>query len=79
MFFTDRSVVDYESAKQANTALFSRFFHQLLVEGIYWPPSQFEAAFVSLAHSDEDIQFTVRLVAKAFSYLKNHQRLDVPR
>ena len=70
IFFTAKPVVDYESAKQANTKLFGRFFHRLLAEGIYWPPSQFEAAFVSLAHSDEDIQTTIRAVDKALSSLK---------
>jgi glutamate-1-semialdehyde 2,1-aminomutase len=58
-------VYNYETAKKADTTLFSRFFHALLAEGIYWPPSQFETAFVSLAHSDEDIQFTIRAVDKA--------------
>lgn len=70
IFFTAKPVVDYESAKQANTKLFGRFFHRLLAEGIYWPPSQFEAAFVSLAHSDEDIQTTIGAVGKALSSLK---------
>ncbi|MDO8688378.1 MAG: glutamate-1-semialdehyde 2,1-aminomutase [Dehalococcoidales bacterium] len=65
VFFTGRPVVDYESAKQADTTLFSRFFQQLLSQGIYWPPSQFEAIFVSLAHSDEDIKLTIKAIAKA--------------
>ncbi len=69
VFFTDKPVVDYESARQSDTALFGRFFHQLLAEGIYWPPSQFEAAFVSLAFSDEDIQVTIRAMAKALRSL----------
>ncbi len=71
VFFTGEPVVDYESAKQADTTLFGGFFQQLLSEGIYWPPSQFEAAFVSLAHSDEDIQITIRAMAKALSFLKS--------
>ena len=70
VFFTAKPVVDYESAKQANTKLFGRFFHRLLAEGVYWPPSQFEAVFISLAHSDEDIQTTIRAVGKALSSLK---------
>ena len=70
VFFTRNPVLDYESASQAETALFGRFFQQLLAEGIYWPPSQFEAAFISLAHSDEDIQFTIRAIDKAFSSLQ---------
>ncbi len=65
VFFTSSPVDDYETAKQANTVLFSKFFHSLLTESIYWPPSQFEAAFVSLAHSNEDIQFTIKAVGKA--------------
>jgi glutamate-1-semialdehyde 2,1-aminomutase len=70
VFFTGNPVVDYESAKQADTTLFSKFFHGLLAEGIYWPPSQFETAFVSLAHSDDDIQTTVSIMAKVFSRLQ---------
>ncbi len=65
VFFTADRVVDYESTKQANTTAFSKFFHGLLAEGIYWPPSQFEAAFVSFAHSDEDIQLTIKGIAKS--------------
>ncbi len=69
VFFAGKPVVDYESAKQADTTLFGGFFHQLLAEGIYWPPSQFEAAFVSLAHSDKDIKITIRAIDKAFRTL----------
>jgi glutamate-1-semialdehyde 2,1-aminomutase len=71
VFFTADQVVDYESAKRANTEEFNRFFHVLLTEGIYWPPSQFEAAFVSFAHSDEDIQLTIRVIGRALSLLKS--------
>jgi len=67
VFFTTGRVVDYESAKAANTQIFSRFFHKLLSEGIYWPPSQFEAAFISLAHSNADIQTTISAFDKAFT------------
>ncbi|MBI2831582.1 MAG: glutamate-1-semialdehyde 2,1-aminomutase [Chloroflexi bacterium] len=64
-FFTGTPVTDYDSAKKSDTALFSRFFTHLLAEGVYWPPSQFEAAFVSLAHSDEDIKRTVEAIGNA--------------
>jgi glutamate-1-semialdehyde 2,1-aminomutase len=67
IFFTDNPALDYESVSQADTALFGRFFQQLLLKGIYWPPSQFEAAFLSLAHSDEDIQTTVDKISGAMS------------
>jgi glutamate-1-semialdehyde 2,1-aminomutase len=68
IFFTGDAVVDYESAARADTALYAKFFQQLLSGGIYWPPSQFEAAFVSLAHTDEDIQTTVEAIDKALKW-----------
>ena len=68
-FFGSEPVVDYESATQADTALFGRFFQQLLSEGIYWPPSQFEAASVSIAHTDEDIQTAIGAISKALGQL----------
>ena len=61
-FFTAEPVTDYESAKSADTERFGEFFRRLLERGIYWPPSQFEAAFVSLAHSDEDIEATIEAI-----------------
>ncbi len=67
IFFTDSPALDYESVSQADTSLFGEFFQQLLSEGIYWPPSQFESAFVSLAHSDDDIRTTVDKISKALS------------
>ena len=69
VFFTARAVVDYQSARQADSKLFARFFQKLLSAGIYWPPSQFEAAFISTAHTDEDIQLTLGAVKKALSSL----------
>jgi glutamate-1-semialdehyde 2,1-aminomutase len=67
VFFTASPVVDYESAAQADTAFFASFFQRLLAEGVYWPPSQFEAAFVSLAHGDEDIRQTSEIIERALS------------
>jgi glutamate-1-semialdehyde 2,1-aminomutase len=52
-FFTDQPVTDYASAKRSDTKRFARFFHALLQQGVFLPPSQFEAAFLSVAHSDE--------------------------
>ena len=71
VFFTDNPALDYESVSGADTALFGRFFQQLLAQGIYWPPSQYEAAFISMAHSDNDIQYTIEAIEKAFRYLQN--------
>ncbi|MGO9954063.1 MAG: glutamate-1-semialdehyde 2,1-aminomutase [Dissulfurispiraceae bacterium] len=59
-YFTDREVVDYKTAKSANSELFSRFFWGMLDRGIYLAPSQFEAGFISLAHSKTDIDKTIR-------------------
>ena len=57
---------DSSSSFQADTELYARFFHQMLSQGIYLPPSQFEAAFVSTAHTNADIQATIRALNKAF-------------
>jgi glutamate-1-semialdehyde 2,1-aminomutase len=66
LFFTDGEVFDFESAKKCDTQRFNRFFHSMLSQGIYMPPSQFEAAFISAAHTEADIDRTVAAAAKAF-------------
>jgi glutamate-1-semialdehyde 2,1-aminomutase len=60
LFFCPGPVIDYATAKASDTARFGRFFHAMLERGVYLPPAQFEAAFVSLAHSEADIEETVR-------------------
>ena len=65
-FFTDQPVTDYESAKRSDTGRFGRFFRAMLERGIYLAPSQFEAAFLSAAHTDEDIRKTVATAKEAF-------------
>ena len=69
VFFSGGEVSDYSSVRSCDTGLFARFFNSLLNDGIYWPPSQFEAAFVSLAHSPQDIETTIRAAGKAFKQL----------
>jgi glutamate-1-semialdehyde 2,1-aminomutase len=59
-YFTDKEVIDYKTAKLADTERFSRFFCGMLDRGIYLAPSQFEAGFMSLAHSRTDIDKTVK-------------------
>src|SRR4029077_2858884 len=56
LFFTPEEVVDLTSAKNADTGEYARFFHGMLDRGFLLPPAQFEAAFVSLAHTLEDVQ-----------------------
>jgi glutamate-1-semialdehyde 2,1-aminomutase len=65
-FFTDRPVTDYESAKCSDTQRFGRFFRAMLDRGVYLAPSQFESAFLSAAHTDEDIRTTVEAAREAF-------------
>jgi len=64
-FFTDRTVTDWESARQCDTARFARYFRGMLERGVYLAPSQFEAAFVSAAHTEEDIRKTIAAAAQA--------------
>jgi glutamate-1-semialdehyde 2,1-aminomutase len=59
VFFADRPVIDEASAKLANVAAFATYFHAMLDAGVYLAPSQFEAGFVSLAHSEDDIARTL--------------------
>jgi glutamate-1-semialdehyde 2,1-aminomutase len=70
VFFTAEPVIDYETASRADTGRYARFFHDMLSRGIYLPPSQFEAVFISLAHSQEDIEATILAADKAFQSLK---------
>ncbi|HXI16608.1 MAG TPA: aspartate aminotransferase family protein, partial [Chloroflexota bacterium] len=68
-FFTAHPVTDYASAKRSDTARYARFFHAMLDRGIYVAPSQFEAAFVSLAHTDTDIDATLAAAQKVMAFL----------
>ncbi|MBI5844478.1 MAG: glutamate-1-semialdehyde 2,1-aminomutase [Deltaproteobacteria bacterium] len=65
LFFTEGPVKNYIDAKKSDTALFGRFFREMALEGIYLPPSQFEAWFVSAAHTKEDVEKTVMAVEKS--------------
>jgi len=65
-FFTQGAVTDYPSAKGSDTGRFARYFGAMFQRGIYLPPSQFEALFVSAAHSDAEIATTCRAISEAF-------------
>ncbi|MHC4712130.1 MAG: glutamate-1-semialdehyde 2,1-aminomutase [Planctomycetota bacterium] len=67
LFFGGDDVSDYESARRCDTSAFAGFFHGMLSRGVYLPCSQFETAFVSLAHSEGDIDGTVRAAAEVFA------------
>jgi glutamate-1-semialdehyde 2,1-aminomutase len=60
VFFTDLEVVDFATAKTADIGRFNQHFHSMLQQGVYLAPSQFEAAFISAAHTTEDVDYTIR-------------------
>ena len=68
-FFTGTKVTDYATACSSNTGHFSHYFKSMLENGIYIAPSQFEAAFVSTAHSENDIKQTIESAGNAFKAL----------
>ncbi len=69
--FTDGAVFDWKTADKCDRGKYGRFFHAMLDEGVYLAPSQFEAAFVSLAHTDEIIDQTIEAARKAFKNVLN--------
>jgi glutamate-1-semialdehyde 2,1-aminomutase len=69
-FFTDEPVTNWETANRSNREQYGKFFHAMLEEGVYLAPSQFEAAFVSLAHTEEVIEQTINAGRKAFEKIK---------
>ena len=68
-FFAPGPVVDWGSAKKSDTKVYAKFFHQMLDAGFYFAPSQFEAAFMSLAHTPRDIERTIKAAEAAFKNL----------
>lgn len=68
-FFTNEPVVDWDTANKCDRQVYGKFFHAMLDEGVYLAPSQFEAAFVSLAHTEEIIEQTLEAARKAIHRL----------
>jgi glutamate-1-semialdehyde 2,1-aminomutase len=64
LFFTDTDVTDFNSASKCNTKRYARYFKQMLESGIYLPPSQFEANFLSTKHTQKQIDQTITAVEK---------------
>jgi glutamate-1-semialdehyde 2,1-aminomutase len=60
LFFTNRHVIDYDSAKTSDLKKFTSYFNSMLDDGIYLPPSQFEACFISSAHTKNDFDATIK-------------------
>jgi glutamate-1-semialdehyde 2,1-aminomutase len=70
LFFNDDAVLDYDDAKRSDTARFSAFFNEMLNRGIFLAPSQFEALFVSAAHTDEDIDRTIEAARESLEAMQ---------
>jgi glutamate-1-semialdehyde 2,1-aminomutase len=66
-FFTDAPVTDFAGAARSDTERYGRYFHAMLARGVYLAPSQFEAAFVSLAHGEAELDATVRAAEEALA------------
>ncbi len=77
-FFTDSEVYDVESANKCDTALYGRFFHGMQERGFYFAPSQFEAAFVSAAHTQDDIDETISAAREVMQTLSGSVKTFVP-
>lgn len=69
IFFTEEPVTDYNSAVKSDTKLYAKYFHEMLKRGIYLPPAQFEALFVSTAHSKEDLDKTIIASSEALKVI----------
>lgn len=70
LFFTDQPVFDWQTANKSDREMFGKFFHAMLEEGIYLPPSQFEAAFFGIKHTEEIINQTIEIARRAFARIK---------
>src|SRR5699024_8576926 len=75
-FFTDKPVVDYETARTSDLDLFAAYYRGMINEGIFLPPSQFEGVFLSTAHTDEDIELTIEAVHKVLANIKLYNLLE---
>jgi glutamate-1-semialdehyde 2,1-aminomutase len=72
-FLQPGPVTDYKTAKKSDTARFARLFHFLLEQGVYFPPSQFEAGFMSAAHTEQQIALTRQAIQEFFAQDKPQQ------
>lgn len=69
-FSKEAQITNYQQATQCDIAAFKRFFHLMLEQGVYLAPSAYEAGFLSIAHSDDDLEYTIAAAKKAFLQLK---------
>jgi glutamate-1-semialdehyde 2,1-aminomutase len=70
VFFSEEEhIVNYQQVMQCDTQRFAKFFHGMLEQGVYLAPASYEAGFMSAAHTDDDIQFTLDAAEKVFKTL----------
>ena len=67
LFFSTGPIFDLDTAQRSDTARYAKFFHTCLKRGVYFPPSQFETAFLSVRHQTEDVDATARIVTEALA------------
>lgn len=72
LFFTEEGVIDFNSAVKSNTKLYGKYFHEMLKRGIYLPPAQFEAFFISTAHTKEELESTIESHMKSVKVALNN-------
>jgi glutamate-1-semialdehyde 2,1-aminomutase len=70
-FFTDVPVTNYEEAAQSDTSAFGRFHRAMLDQGVWLPPSQFEAAFLGTAHGEAEVAATIAAAREAFKAVRS--------
>jgi glutamate-1-semialdehyde 2,1-aminomutase len=70
VYFTDQEVIDYETAQTSDSEQFARFFQLMLEQGIYLAPSKYEAWFLTIAHTENDVEETIQAVDRAFAKMK---------
>jgi len=70
IFFTDQPVIDYESAQRSDKIMFMHYQRELMKRGVFIPPSQFETCFISIAHTDEDIERTLEAAESAIKAVR---------
>ncbi len=71
LFFTDKKVSNFEDAKTSDLEMFSKYYNSMFEKGIYLAPSQFEASFISAAHTEEDIDATIKAVEETLNEIAN--------
>jgi len=71
IFFTAQDITNYDDAKHSNQTMFSAYFHELLKQGVFIPPSQYETCFISAAHTEDDLKFTTNALDCALKAVAN--------